>query len=86
MVVTAGADCRANVLDPRLGWGELAREPCVLPDFIYSMQLVEGEDGSALVLSGCGDGTMHAHSLFEDGEALWAVGAGRQAGAARGVA
>ena len=84
-IVTAGADCLVNVLDPRAGWGELAREPCVLPDFPYSLRLVEGEDGSALALSGCGDGTVHAHDIFADGEALWAVGAGRAAGAARGV-
>jgi hypothetical protein len=46
---------------------------------------VEAEDGTALALSGCGDGTVHAHSLFDDGDALWAVGAGREAGAARAI-
>jgi WD40 repeat protein len=84
-IATAGADCRVNILDPRAGWGRTARSPCVLSDFAYSLRLVEAEDGTALALSGCGDGTVHAHSLFDDGDALWGVGAGRAAGAARAV-
>lgn len=84
-IVTAGADCRVNVLDPRAGWDHTARSSCVLSDFVYSLRLLEAGDGSALALSGCGDGTVHAHSLFDDGDALWAVGAGREAGAARSV-
>ena len=84
-IVTSGADCCVNVLDPRSGWDHTARSPCVLTDFVYSLRLVEAEDGSALALSGCGDGTVHAHSLFDDCDALWAVGVGREAGAARAV-
>ena len=84
-IITSGADCCVNVLDPRSGWDHTARSPCVLTDFVYSLRLVEAEDGSALALSGCGDGTVHAHSLFDDGDALWAVGVGREAGAARAV-
>ena len=84
-LVTAGADCRVNVLDPRSGWNHAARTACVLSDFVYSLRLVEADDGTALALSGCGDGTVHAHSLFDDGDAMWAVGAGREAGAARAI-
>jgi len=68
LVVTAGADKRLCVLDPRGGW----RERATLGghrDFIYSLAVVGG-----VALSGAGDGLLLAHDVAS-GRALWGLGA-----------
>jgi hypothetical protein len=69
VVVTAGADRRVCVLDPRAGF--LPRSTfSEHRDFIYSLTTA-----GRLSFSGGGDGTVIAHDLLE-GRALWALGAG----------
>lgn len=68
LVVTAGADKRMCVLDPRAGWDVRATLPGHR-DFIYTLQCVRG-----LAISGAGDGLLIVHDVAS-GKPLWGVGA-----------
>jgi hypothetical protein len=68
LLVTAGADKRLCVLEPRAGWAVRAELPGHR-DFIYSLALVRG-----VALSGAGDGLLIAHDV-QSARALWGVGA-----------
>ncbi len=68
LVVTAGADKRLCVLDPRAGWNVRSTLKGHR-DFIYSLTVVGG-----VALSGAGDGLMIAHDV-STGKTLWGVGA-----------
>ena len=83
-IVTFAADWSSAVVDPRAGW--LAQHVVGLPDFVYSSHLAEGEEGDAIVICGCGDGSIIAFDPVIGGEPIWSVHAGASAGAARGVA
>ncbi len=72
LVVTAGADKRLCVIDPRGGW-RVRQELRGHADFIYNVHCVGG-----LVLSGGGDGLLLAHDVAS-GEVLWGLGANQAA-------
>lgn len=75
LVVTAGADKRLVVIDPRAGWS-VSHASTDHRDFIYTLWAT-----GDIVLSGAGDGVMLAHRLSsgDDGTAsmrlLWGLGA-----------
>jgi WD40 repeat protein len=79
VVVTAGADKRICILDPRAGF-EVRSVLTDHRDFIYSMTVA-----GSLCFSGGGDGLLFVHDL-SSAKPLWAVGAGMAAIRGIGVA
>jgi hypothetical protein len=77
LIVSAGADKRLCVLDPRKGFN-VRTVFSEHQDFIYSLTTA-----GKYSFSGGGDGMVIAHDLSE-GRPLWAVGAGTAA--IRGIA
>eukprot|EP01048_Picozoa_sp_COSAG05_P022146 COSAG05_NODE_4321_length_1567_cov_329.445504_1_plen_143_part_10 len=70
-LVSAGADAAVCVVEPRTGW--VARHTWHVPDFVYSLRLVEapgsssssGQPPQAVALAGCGDGTVHTFDVVD---------------------
>ncbi|KAK3274482.1 hypothetical protein CYMTET_17334 [Cymbomonas tetramitiformis] len=78
-VVTAGADCRIQVTDPRMGL-QPRHTFTEHKDFIYSLEVSGG-----LCFSGAGDGMLLVHRLA-DGKLLYGLGANEHAVRCIGVA
>ncbi|EKX36616.1 hypothetical protein GUITHDRAFT_165675 [Guillardia theta CCMP2712] len=75
-VVTAGADCRVQVLDARSGFQPrftFTEHKFNLEDFIYSLAMA-----GSIILSGAGDGMLLAHDV-ETGAVCWGLGANKAA-------
>eukprot|EP00656_Telonema_subtile_P051437 TRINITY_DN6915_c0_g1_i3.p1 TRINITY_DN6915_c0_g1~~TRINITY_DN6915_c0_g1_i3.p1 ORF type:complete len:568 (+),score=118.45 TRINITY_DN6915_c0_g1_i3:131-1834(+) len=74
VVVTAGADSRIQVLEPRMSWNP-KHTFTEHSDFIYSLHVVPS---GAMAFSGGGDGMLLAHDL-ESGKLLYGLGANEHA-------